>query len=112
MTKLQKIKGRYDMSERKNVFGERNRYMRGIEYLETYKGHDIYYFYDTYYGPEVPQICCPTLNVCNDDQGYYKGDFDAMLKDLKDAMNVVIKDHKRYANGIIHSNVLGKDVRV
>ncbi len=114
MTKIQKIiKSRYDMSERKNIFGDRNDFMRNIEYLETHKGHDIYYFTGIN-EPGIDQVCCPALNVddyYDENETFYES-FDAMLKKFKEVIDDLIQDTKKYNNGIIHSFVLGREVRV
>jgi len=41
--------------------------LRNIEYIRNHRGHDIYSLTDTD-SFVVPQVCCPTLDVCDSDK--------------------------------------------
>ncbi len=114
MTKIQKvIKSRYDMSERSNIFGDGNEFMRNIEHIGSHKGHDIYYFTDID-DPGIDQVCCPALNVhdyYDEDENFYKS-YNAMMKNFKRVIDGIIQDTRRDNDGIIYSFVLDREVKV
>ncbi len=113
MNEQKVIKSRYDMSERKNIFGDRNEFMRNIKHIGSHKGHDIYYFTGIN-EPGIDQVCCPALNLhdyYDESENFYKS-YDAMIENFKDVIEDMIQYVRKHSKGIIRSFVLDKDIRV